>query len=282
MFSDPIKSKAMLDKYLESDYAIIFMVREDHDRLLEFRRAVNPAVWHLIHERLTNYTCVRLGWTAHLRALLKVKATEGVVFVKSKNLVKEMEGFKLEEFKKTLKEFEPHKKMSPPKEEKKNEEEKLHRLVFEAYPLMAHLDYLGISRYAVVHGDAYTQMSMAQNIAAPIGVALIDETNVACSFATFDKRVLGDYIELLFGDPAGLNQLPTFVSPSTTLVDTCRDSSCGMKNNAAPVVEMVPMPRTTSEIETASSSIIPPSLAMKGRSLSAKLFPKLVRRNTSR
>ncbi|KAJ2398969.1 hypothetical protein GGI23_002934 [Coemansia sp. RSA 2559] len=119
MFPNPIKSKAMLDKYLDSDYAIIFMAREDHDRLLEFRRAVDPAVWHLINQRLLNYTCVRLGWTAHLRALLKIKATEGVAFVKSKTLVKEMEGFNLDDFKKTLKEFDPHKKLAVAKEKKK-------------------------------------------------------------------------------------------------------------------------------------------------------------------
>ncbi|KAJ1666049.1 hypothetical protein IW140_005853 [Coemansia sp. RSA 1813] len=119
MFSDPIKSKAMLTKYLDSDYAIIFMVREDHDRLLEFRRACNPAVWHLINQRYLNYTCVRLGWTGHLRALLKIKATEGVVFVKNNTLVKEMQGFDLEEFKKTLTAFDPNKKLPDPKKKKK-------------------------------------------------------------------------------------------------------------------------------------------------------------------
>ncbi|KAJ1787658.1 hypothetical protein LPJ59_005688 [Coemansia sp. RSA 2399] len=118
MFPDPVKSTPVLDKYLNSDYAIIFMVREDHDRLLEFRRAVDPAVWYLINQKLTNYTCVRLGWTGHLRTLLKIKATEGVAFVKSKTLVKEMEGFKLEDFKKTLKAFEPSKKLPAAKDTK--------------------------------------------------------------------------------------------------------------------------------------------------------------------
>ncbi|KAJ2514184.1 hypothetical protein GGI11_004166 [Coemansia sp. RSA 2049] len=115
MFPKPVKSKAMLDKFMDSDYVIIFMVNENHERMLEFRRACNKAVWHLINQRLLSYTCVRQGWTGHLRALLKVKATEGVVFVKKKTLVKELQGFDIDDFKKTLKEFDPHKKLADKK-----------------------------------------------------------------------------------------------------------------------------------------------------------------------
>ncbi|KAJ2398968.1 hypothetical protein GGI23_002933 [Coemansia sp. RSA 2559] len=164
--------------------------------------------------------------------------------------------------------------------------EMLHHLVFKAYPLMAHLDYLGTSRYAVVYGGAYEQMSKTQNIAAPIGVALFDETNVACSFATFDKRVLCDYIELLFGDPTGQHQ-PTIIRQSTTLVDMSHgvEGPCGKQNykdaSAVPMNDVQPpMSRTATDVE--QNRLLPPSLAKTGRSLSARLFPRMIRRNTSR
>ncbi|KAJ1666051.1 hypothetical protein IW140_005851 [Coemansia sp. RSA 1813] len=164
----------------------------------------------------------------------------------------------------------------------KGSAEKVHQLVYEAYPLMSHLDSLGISRYAVIYGDAYDQMSTSQNIASPVGVALFDETGMACAFATFDRRILSDYIELLFGDPTGQHQ-PTMVRQSTTLVDMSDsyDSSWG-KRKGAPVLVEAPVSKTAMESETPNSRPLPPSLGMTGRSLSARLFPGLLRRNTTR
>ncbi|KAI9501442.1 hypothetical protein GGI25_001986 [Coemansia spiralis] len=83
--------------------------------------------------------------------------------------------------------------------------DKIHRLVYEAYPLMAYLNQRKITSYAVVYGNAYKHMAQTQNIISPVGVALFDDTKACCAFGSFDNRVVGDYIDCLFdNDPVNV------------------------------------------------------------------------------
>ncbi|KAJ1737731.1 hypothetical protein LPJ72_000200 [Coemansia sp. Benny D160-2] len=162
----------------------------------------------------------------------------------------------------------------------------VHRLVFEGYPLMSYVEYLGIPRYAVVYGEAYNRMSKAQNIAAPTGVALVDELGVACSFTLRDECFLRDYIDLVFGDPGGQSQQPSMIRQATTLVDNSNagGGDGGWKGSIEGIAThhpAIPPSRSAVEIEQRENDEaipVPPSI---NRSLSARLFSGLLARRST-
>ncbi|KAJ2664386.1 hypothetical protein IWW48_000904 [Coemansia sp. RSA 1200] len=246
MFSHPITSVAMLEEFVQRDYAIVFFAHQDYTRLLEFRIACDEAAWLLVSRNLTSFTCTRREYTKVLRERYEIEHEQGVAFFKSDNLVSVLNGFAIKDFTDMLDKFSPLKPYAGKNTEihimystlqsaheydvyvkegkcvlffTKGAVGSVHHLVFEGYPLMSYMEYLGISRYAVVYGDAYDRMSQAQNIASPTGVALVDELGVACSFALLDKCFLRDYIDLMFGDPGGQNQRPAMIRQTTTLVE---------------------------------------------------------------
>ncbi|PIA17190.1 hypothetical protein COEREDRAFT_86196 [Coemansia reversa NRRL 1564] len=105
MFFKPVISGDVFDEFMGMDYAIIFFPKVDETRFLYFRKQVEPLVWHLIEQKLHNYTSVRRGWIEHMVATRGVKIGEGVAFFKKGVLRKEMAGFDLEGFKLALIEF---------------------------------------------------------------------------------------------------------------------------------------------------------------------------------
>ncbi|KAJ2505494.1 hypothetical protein GGI11_006987 [Coemansia sp. RSA 2049] len=300
----------MLEEFVQRDYAIVFFVHQDFSRLLEFRKACDEAAWLLVSRNLTSFTCTRREYTKILREKYEIEHEQGVAFFKSDNLVSVLNGFAIKDFTDMLNKFDPLKPFAGKgsgnttngadeydvyvKEGKcvlfftNGTIDSVHRLVFEGYPLMSYVEYLGIPRYAVVYGDAYDRMSKAQNIASPTGVALVDELGVACSFGLRDECFLRDYIDLMFGDPGGQSQQPTMIRQAITLVDNSNagDGDGGWKGSIESITIhplAIPPSRSAMEIEQRENDETIPMPPSINRSLSARLFSGLLpRRSTAK
>ncbi|KAJ2781204.1 hypothetical protein H4R18_003023 [Coemansia javaensis] len=108
MFFKPVISEQVFNEFMAEDYVVVFFTHESVERFLEFRKAVNPLIWHMISLKYNCYTSVRLGWTTHMKETRGVKVSHGVAFFKRGVLKKELEGYDFEKFKKVLTEFNPN------------------------------------------------------------------------------------------------------------------------------------------------------------------------------
>ncbi|KAJ2118868.1 hypothetical protein GGH19_005275 [Coemansia sp. RSA 1807] len=114
MYFRPVISSEVLDELMAKPYLIVFFPKPNVTRYLEFRQETTPSCWHLISEKLTNYTALRGGWVSYLQSTRGVTASHGVAFFKKGVLKNEMEGFDQEKFLKTLKEFDALDQNKPP------------------------------------------------------------------------------------------------------------------------------------------------------------------------
>ncbi|KAJ2499669.1 hypothetical protein GGH96_003332 [Coemansia sp. RSA 1972] len=105
MYFRPVTSTDVLDELMGKPYLIVFFPKPNVSRYLDFRQATTPLCWHLISQKLTNYTALRQGWVSYLQSTRGVTVSHGIAFFKMGVLKKEMEGFDKDKFLETLKEF---------------------------------------------------------------------------------------------------------------------------------------------------------------------------------
>ncbi|KAJ2820032.1 hypothetical protein IWW50_005222, partial [Coemansia erecta] len=118
MFFYPIISDEVLDELMGRNYLIVFFPKITTSRYLNFRDDTYDLCWHLVTQKLLNYTALRQGWVEYMKTTRGVKISHGVAFFKKGVLKKELEGFDPKKFKEVLKEFDALNPNDPPEPEK--------------------------------------------------------------------------------------------------------------------------------------------------------------------